>query len=53
VVAEGVEISDQLNVLKDLGCELGQGFLFSPAVEAGEAMRFFENSPPLLEMNLQ
>ncbi len=53
VVAEGVEISEQLNVLKDLGCELGQGFLFSPAVEAADAVRFFENSAPLLQINLQ
>jgi diguanylate cyclase (GGDEF)-like protein/PAS domain S-box-containing protein len=41
VVAEGVEISDQLNILKALGCDFGQGFLFSPALEAAEAVRFF------------
>ncbi len=53
VVAEGVEISDQLNILKDLGCEFGQGFLFSPAVEATDAVRFFETGLPLLQMNAQ
>jgi diguanylate cyclase (GGDEF)-like protein/PAS domain S-box-containing protein len=42
VVAEGVEISDQLNILKQLGCEFGQGFLFSPAVDASDAIRFLE-----------
>ena len=51
VVAEGVEISDQLNVLKDLGCEFGQGFLFSAAVEATDAVRFFETDLSLLQMN--
>jgi len=51
VVAEGVELSDQLNILKDLGCEFGQGFLFSPAVEATDAVRFFETDLPLLQMN--
>ena len=42
VVAEGVEVSNQLNILKDLGCEFGQGFLFSPALDAAHASRFFE-----------
>ena len=42
VVAEGVEATDQLNVLKELGCELGQGFLFAPALDAMDAVRFFE-----------
>jgi EAL domain-containing protein (putative c-di-GMP-specific phosphodiesterase class I) len=42
VVAEGVEISDQLTILKELGCEFGQGFLFSPAVDAVGATRLFE-----------
>ena len=32
VVAEGVETEQQLDLLKDLGCDMAQGFLFSPAV---------------------
>ena len=36
VVAEGIETELQLKRLRELGCELGQGFLFSPAVEASQ-----------------
>lgn len=32
VVAEGVETSDQLQFLKELGCDHYQGYFFSPAV---------------------
>jgi diguanylate cyclase (GGDEF)-like protein len=35
-VAEGIERPDQRQRLQDLGCELGQGFYFSPPVEAEE-----------------
>jgi diguanylate cyclase (GGDEF)-like protein/PAS domain S-box-containing protein len=34
VVAEGVETDDQLNRLRDLGCELAQGFYFAAPVPA-------------------
>ena len=36
VVAEGVETDEQQRVLRDLGCDLLQGFLFSPGVSAGD-----------------
>jgi len=39
VVAEGVEHESALVLLKDLGCDVGQGFLFSEAVPAEEAAR--------------
>ena len=29
VIAEGIESEDQLATLRELGCQLGQGFLFS------------------------
>jgi EAL domain-containing protein (putative c-di-GMP-specific phosphodiesterase class I) len=29
VVAEGIELPEQITSLRDLGCELGQGFLFA------------------------
>jgi len=36
VVAEGVETSEQLSVLRSLGCDQYQGFCFSPAVPAAQ-----------------
>ena len=36
VLAEGIETQGQLERVRHLGCELGQGYLFSPAVPAGE-----------------
>jgi len=36
VLAEGIETPEQLVRLRQMGCELGQGFLFSPAVPADE-----------------
>jgi diguanylate cyclase (GGDEF)-like protein/PAS domain S-box-containing protein len=44
VVAEGVEVADQAVILKELGCEFGQGFLFSPALDPGGAARFFDQT---------
>lgn len=36
VVAEGIERRQQAEVLQDLGCPLGQGFFFSPALPADQ-----------------
>ena len=41
VVAEGVETPAQLERLVELGCDLVQGFLFAPALEAAELERRF------------
>jgi predicted signal transduction protein with EAL and GGDEF domain len=35
-LAEGIETKEQLEFLRALGCQQGQGFLFSPAVRAGD-----------------
>jgi diguanylate cyclase (GGDEF)-like protein len=32
VIAEGIEREDQASLLRQFGCKLGQGYLFSPAV---------------------
>ncbi|HEY9888828.1 MAG TPA: EAL domain-containing protein [Candidatus Obscuribacterales bacterium] len=34
VIAEGIETAPQRDILLDLGCEYGQGFYFSPPVDA-------------------
>lgn len=36
LLAEGIESGDQMNVLRNLGCEEMQGYLFSRPVPAGE-----------------
>ncbi|HWF35125.1 MAG TPA: EAL domain-containing protein, partial [Solirubrobacteraceae bacterium] len=36
VIAEGIEDSTQLQRLRTLGCEYGQGFLFSPPLTGAE-----------------
>jgi Amt family ammonium transporter len=50
VVAEGVEIALQLDLLKELGCEMGQGFLFAPALAADKAARFFDPSTSIVQI---
>jgi diguanylate cyclase (GGDEF)-like protein/PAS domain S-box-containing protein len=37
VIAKGIESTKQLDRLRDMGCELGQGHWFSPALEAKAA----------------
>lgn len=41
-VAEGIETEDQLDILKDLGCDRGQGWLFARAMEFQSAMDWVE-----------
>ena len=38
VVAEGVETEDQLSLLQKLGCDYGQGWIFSEPVSAEKAV---------------
>jgi diguanylate cyclase (GGDEF)-like protein/PAS domain S-box-containing protein len=40
VVAEGVETEGQRNLLSELGCDVVQGFLYSPALSPGEFGRW-------------
>ncbi len=35
-LAEGIETPEQLGILRALGCQHGQGFLFSPAIPASQ-----------------
>ena len=45
IVAEGIETEAQRQVLRDLGCQLGQGYLFSKPLPPAE-MRPFLQLPP-------
>jgi len=36
VIAEGIETSKQFKMLRDMGCDVAQGYLFSPAIPAEE-----------------
>ncbi len=42
VVAQDIETSEQLRALGRMGCDLGQGPLFSPALEAASALKLAE-----------
>jgi EAL domain-containing protein (putative c-di-GMP-specific phosphodiesterase class I) len=42
VVAKGIETSEQLRALGRMGCELGQGPLFSTALDAAQALKMAE-----------
>jgi diguanylate cyclase (GGDEF)-like protein/PAS domain S-box-containing protein len=45
-IAEGIETTGHLEVLQELGCQLGQGFLWSPAVSAEELERWLARVSP-------
>ena len=45
-VAEGIESTRQLNALRRLGCDLGQGYLLSHPIEAAEITRRFGGALP-------
>ena len=40
VVAEGIELSEQWETLRSLGCNLGQGFLFARPMDAEASLEF-------------
>ena len=45
VVAEGIETVQQLGHLRKLGCEFGQGYLFSMPLPAAEIEKLLDRSP--------
>ncbi|MBX2878400.1 MAG: EAL domain-containing protein [Granulosicoccus sp.] len=49
LVAEGVEEEDQLVILRDFGCDITQGYYFSPAVAADE---FIKKSCDILDLHM-
>jgi EAL domain-containing protein (putative c-di-GMP-specific phosphodiesterase class I) len=50
VIAEGVETPEQLQWLKQLGCQLAQGFFFSPPISASQATQLL-NDWPVVKIN--
>ena len=42
VIAEGIETTEQLDYLKQLGCDLGQGFLCSQPVPAADLLMLLQ-----------
>jgi EAL domain-containing protein (putative c-di-GMP-specific phosphodiesterase class I) len=40
VVAEGIEIEEQMNRLRDLGCGYGQGFYFARPMELSKLLDY-------------
>ena len=45
VTAEGIETDEQLALLRELGCDFGQGYLFSKPVPAQEATQLLASNP--------
>jgi EAL domain-containing protein (putative c-di-GMP-specific phosphodiesterase class I) len=48
VVAEGIETPDQLNQLRALECDLGQGFYFGKPLPSNEAQDLYLRNAPFL-----
>jgi EAL domain-containing protein (putative c-di-GMP-specific phosphodiesterase class I) len=48
VIAEGIETAMHRDLLVDLGCVLGQGYLFSSPVDATEALSQMTAGEPLV-----
>jgi diguanylate cyclase (GGDEF)-like protein len=46
IVAEGIEEPEQLQRLREMGCELGQGFLFDTPMPGEEVGALFAGTPP-------
>ncbi len=45
VVAEGIELPEQLEILRELNCGLGQGYLFAKPLPGEELIKFLSSTP--------
>jgi EAL domain-containing protein (putative c-di-GMP-specific phosphodiesterase class I) len=45
VVAEGIEFPDQLSTLRELGCELGQGYYFAKPMDSNAMLEYLRCTP--------
>ncbi len=48
VVAEGIETREQAGALRELGCDVGQGYLFAKPLPADEMDALVAEGPPCL-----
>ena len=46
--AEGIETLEQLTLLQELGCEIGQGYLFSKPLLADQITSLLQADPMLI-----
>jgi EAL domain-containing protein (putative c-di-GMP-specific phosphodiesterase class I) len=44
VVAEGIELSEQWTTLRDLGCDLGQGYFFARPMPSRDVLDFVRST---------
>ena len=51
VIAEGIETEKQLDILKNLDCDYGQGYLFSRPIPVDEMTKLLENLTPWIEFS--
>ena len=47
VIVEGVETEEQLSILRSFGCDVVQGFLLSPPVDAKDLTKMLQSGPNL------
>jgi len=47
IIAEGIETEQQLEHLRDLGCDIGQGYYFSPALSREDLLSRLRQRPAL------
>jgi EAL domain-containing protein (putative c-di-GMP-specific phosphodiesterase class I)/GGDEF domain-containing protein len=45
VIAEGIETEDALNMLRDMGCDIGQGYLMSKPLSEDDLLAWFRSEP--------
>ncbi len=50
VIAEGIETLEQFEILRDMGCDIGQGYLFSKAVPADQFSKMLKSGQSLIPL---
>jgi EAL domain-containing protein (putative c-di-GMP-specific phosphodiesterase class I) len=45
IVAEGIELVEQLEILRELDCGFGQGYFFAKPLPAEQLIKFLSSTP--------